>query len=299
MTGSRNVYSHIAVVRARAAAERSRAARAAGLSAQYRAWAERNPTPLRSVFLDMAELHRGSERRHLISAGLHDLHADQIERWLLTGLAADSREPVFMDAAATVLETPWAAVVVRGQGSAAAIAAVSDQVAREACDIEAVMGEGPLLASAAAGITVAVAGQDLWRRWPRYGPAVAELGVRSVVATPLGRPGGHLGTLGAYGQHAGPPARLIGQSEQVAAVLAGVLVDEERTDGAAATIEVLRVAGAGDTWTALYQAAGMVSVHCRCTLEQARDLITARAFADGSPLREIAIAIVQGSLRLC
>ncbi len=299
MSGGRNVDSHIAVVRARAAVERSRAARAAGLSAQYRARADRDSGPMQSFFLEMAELHRRAERRHLISAGLHDLHADQIERWLLTGLAADSREPVFMDAVAAVLRIPWAAVVVPGLGSAAAIAAVSDQVARDACDIEAVMGEGPLLASAAEGITIAVAGQDLWRRWPRYGPAVAELGVRSVVATPLGGPGGHLGTLGAYGQDSGPPARLIRQSEQVAAVLAGVLVDEERTEGAAATIEVLRVAGAGETWTAFHQAAGMVSVHCRCTLEQARDLIAARAFADGSPLREIAVAIVQGNLRLC
>ena len=97
----------------------------------------------------------------------------------------------------------------------------------------------------------------------------------------------------------GPPARLIGRSEQVAAVLAGVLIDEERADGAAAAIEALRVAGADDTWPALHQAAGMVSVHCRCTIEQARDLIAARAFADGSPLREIAVAIVQGNLRLC
>ncbi|MHB1817927.1 MAG: hypothetical protein ACYCO9_07790 [Streptosporangiaceae bacterium] len=286
-------------MRARAAVERSRAARAAGLSVRYLARADRDPGPTRSLFREMAELHRGAERRHLVSAGLHDLHADQIERWLLTGLTADSPEPVFMDAVAAVLRIPWAAVVVPGLESVSAIAAVSDRVARQACDIETVMGEGPLLASAAEGVTIAVAGRDLWRRWPRYGPAVVELGVHSVVATPLGAPGGHLGMLGAYSQDAGPPAGLVGQSEWLAAVLAGVLVDEERTEGAATTIEVLRIAGAGDTWTALYQAVGMVSVHCRCTLEQARDLIAARAFADGRPLSEIALAIVQGNLRLC
>ncbi|MHB1431303.1 MAG: hypothetical protein ACYCVZ_04195 [Streptosporangiaceae bacterium] len=286
-------------MRARAADERSRAARAAGLSTQYRARADRDPGPKRSFFLEMAELHRRAEKRHLISAGLHDLHGDQIERWRLAGVDADRREPVFMAAVAAVLDIPWAAVIVRGQGPAASIAAVSDRTAREACDIEAVMGEGPLLTSATERVTIAAAGQDLWRLWPRYGPAVAELGVRSVVATPLGGPDGSLGTLGAYGQDVGPPARLIGRSEQVAAVLAGVLIDEERADGAAAAIEALRVAGADDTWPALHQAAGMVSVHCRCTIEQARDLIAARAFADGSPLREIAVAIVQGNLRLC
>ena len=44
----------------------------------------------------------------------------------------------------------------------------------------------------------------------------------------------------------------------------------------------------------VHQAAGMVSVQCDCSIEDAQDLLAMRAFAEGVPVAEIATLVVTG-----
>jgi hypothetical protein len=47
----------------------------------------------------------------------------------------------------------------------------------------------------------------------------------------------------------------------------------------------------------VHQAAGMVSVHCDCSIEDARTLLAMRAFAEGVPMADIATQVVTGQTR--
>src|SRR6516165_9087518 len=51
-------------------------------------------------------------------------------------------------------------------------------------DLEIVMGEGPVHALPGDDTPIRVTGPALADRWPRYGPAVTELGVQAVLAVP-------------------------------------------------------------------------------------------------------------------
>ena len=53
-----------------------------------------------------------------------------------------------------------------------------------------------------------------------------------------------------------------------------------------------------DDLAVIHQAAGMVAVHCGCGVDDAADLIAARAFAEGPPVAEIARQVVRGQARL-
>jgi len=48
----------------------------------------------------------------------------------------------------------------------------------------------------------------------------------------------------------------------------------------------------------IHQAAGMVSVHCRCSTDDAAALLTARAYATSQPAAQVARAVVHHGLRL-
>jgi hypothetical protein len=46
------------------------------------------------------------------------------------------------------------------------------------------------------------------------------------------------------------------------------------------------------------QAVGMVSVQCSCSLDDAADLIAARAFASGASIAQVSAQIVSGDIAL-
>ena len=278
--------------RQRADLERSRAARSAELAAEHDVQALRGPESLRPLHARLGALHRRMEERHLASAQLHGLLAARLDRW--PDGPEEALRPAFMAAIASVLGASSALAVLHGQRHGAAVVGASDRTAQAAHDLELVMAEGPTLEAARCGAPVTAAGTALADRWPRYGAAVTELGVHAVAAAPLGLPGAQIGALCALGREpemgdqAGPAAgRMADAFTRLLLQLAGLPRPDEDSLGPSL------FEGAGYL-AVVHQAAGMVSVHCDCSIEDAQDLLAMRAFAEGVPVAEIATQVVTG-----
>jgi hypothetical protein len=279
----------------RADLERERAARSAALAASHEAQAARGTASLRPLHARLGALYRRMEERHLVSAQLHDVVAARLERW--ADVSDGALRPVFLAAVASVLGASSALAVLHGQRHGTAVVGASDRIARAAHDLEIVMAEGPTLEAARSGAPVEAAGTALADRWPRYGPAVAELGVHAVVAAPLGLPGTRIGALCALSREPeiGDEAALT--ASRVAEVFTRLLLELTGTpwredDPAVPSL----FAGPGDL-AVVHQAAGMVSVHCDCGIKDAQDLLAMRAFAEGVPVADIALQVVTGQTR--
>lgn len=195
-----------------------------------------------------------------------------------------------MRAVADVLGTRSALAMLGGRARDAATVATSDATADASHDLELVMAEGPVT-DAAKGVAVVAVGPALLDRWPSYGPAVAELGIRAVSAAPLGMHGVTLGAVCALDQTADAAEGAGVAISLMADALTRILLDNiagSDVDLGASTIlgEV--------TQAVVHQAMGMISVQCGCGIKDAGDLLAARAFADGRPVREIAEQVVRG-----
>ncbi len=272
----------------RVAGERRRAVRAASVAARHEADEALAPESLRSVHVRMSDLHRRIEARHLAAARLTEVHAIRLERWV-NGAGGPALRPVFMAAVASVLGTRGAMVTLRGRRHAAVLVAASDADARAAHDLELVLAEGPVSDVVARGTPLTVTGAALLERWPRYGPAVAELGVRAVTAAPLGPPG--LGALCAYTAEPVIGASAAAVTDRIARTLAQMVLADDILPGPPVFDEASYRA-------VVHQAAGVVSVRCGCDVGAAEDLLTARAFADGVPVEQVAAQVMRGETRL-
>ena len=182
-----------------------------------------------------------------------------------------------------------------GEQRAIAVVAASDATARAAHNLEIMLGEGPVHALAGKSTPIRVAGPSLCDRWPRYGPAVTELGVQAVLAVPL-PPAGSLGALCAYTPQPAITDNAAAAAGRIAAALARALLQVPylRGNGDSA----LRRLGLADDQAVVHQAAGMVSAHCHCSTGDALALLRARAFADGEPVEQVALAVVHDGLQL-
>jgi hypothetical protein len=290
--------AEIRALRQRVAAGRRRAARAASLAVRHETQAALAPESLRALHARMRDLYRQIEERHLAAVRVTELYAIRMESWL-NGAYGQASRPVFMAAVASALGTPSAAATLRGQRHTSVVAAASDATARAAHELEIVLSEGPAADAAAAGTSIAVAGTALLDRWPQYGPAVAELGVRAVTAAPLGPPGTRLGALCAY--TAEPVIRdgAAAATDRMAVVLTHMVLLDVHVPESGQGGPILPVFGADGFPAIVHQAAGMVSVQCDCGVDDAEDLLAARAFATSTPVEQIAIQVVRGETSLC
>lgn len=267
--------------------ERDRAAHAAALASKYEQQA--GPETLRDFRIRMAQLHRRIEERHRSSAKLHELHAQRMQRWLRE---PGTLRPVFMAAVAATLGVRGVTTTLHGMRGAAVVVAASDHASRAAHDLEVILGEGPSATVVACGDPVQVGGSALADRWPKYGPAVADLGVRAVVAAPLRVPAGCLGALCAYGEEP---------------VLADHVPSAISRIADALTRTVLRGTEAGDFGdifaeqdyqAVVHQAIGMISVYRDCSIHDADALLRARAYAQERLVTDVASDVVSGRTRL-
>lgn len=267
--------------------ELRRADRAASLAAKYEN--QSAPEHLRLFRAEMASLQRRIEERHRSSARLHELHAIRMEKWLENPATL---RPSFMAAVATVLGLSGAAATLRGSRHLAAVVAASDARARAAHELEIVIGEGPAATAITEGTLIQVTGGALAERWPRYGPAVAELGVQAVIATPLRLPTVCLGALCAYNGKPAIEDDTAVTTDRIADALTHTMLRAVLADGMPAMFDD------ADYQAVVHQAVGMVSVRCACSVYDAEDLLRARAFADDRPVADVAADVVQGKLRL-
>lgn len=286
----------IADLRQWAADERQRAAAAAAVAAHYERQAARPPVSFAAVRLKRAAMHRRAEACHHRAARLHERHADRLQAQLGQAGAMVSR-PGLAAAAAAVLGMPSTTIVLFDGQRAIAVLASSDVTARAAHDLEAVLGEGPVHAVTGNPATIGVAGSALCDRWPRYGPAVAGLGVQAVLAVPL-VPGGSLGVLCAYDRQPAITGNAAAAAGRIGAAVARSLLKAAPPRGDSMSDSALRRFGLADDQAVVHQAAGMVSVHCHCSINDALALLRARAFASGQPVEQVALAVAHGGLRL-
>lgn len=240
----------------------------------------------------MAALHRRMEIRHNTAALLHELHAVRLEVWLAAG-----REPVsppgFMSTVASAIGVPSATAAVRGPRPATLVASSSDAAARAAHGLEVATGEGPALTAISEGDWVSAGQEMMGSRWPLFGPAVSELGVRSVLAVPLRGADVCLGTLCVYGQEpvlhdtVTTVAGRIAEAVTHTVLLAG---DGPGLDGS--------LFAESDYEPVIRAAADLMAVRYGRVADDAEDLIRARAFAEGRPAADVASEVVRGDLHL-
>jgi hypothetical protein len=285
----------IARLRERVAEERRLAARATEIAARYEEQSAAGPEHLRSLRSRMAVLHRKMQARHRTSAALHEVHAFRMEAW------ADGRgtafRPVLMSAVAAAMGVGSAAATLRGRRPAAQVTAASDAVARAAYDLEVALGEGPAVTAMTAGVPVSADGGSLPDRWPLYGPAIGELGIRAVVAVPLRHASGFLGTLCVYSPELVLPDRVVALAGHFAdAVTYTMLLPPDLPADGDVRDEPLF--GESDYQAVVHQAAGMVSVQVGCGIDDAECLLRARAFADSQPVEEVALSVLRQETRL-
>ena len=286
----------IAALHSRVAEERRRAARAESIAVSYEERIARGPEHLRDLRARMAALHRRMEIRHTTSALLNELHAGRLEVWMAGGRLA--APPAFMSTVTAAIGVPSATATIRGRRPAAVVASSSDAVARAAHDMEVTLGEGPALAAMAEAAPVTVAEWAMAERWPLFGPAVGELGVRSVHAVPFRSAAVCLGTLCVYSQEPEVGDIIATATGQIAeAVTHTVLLggeDPDSGDGFPAS----QLFGAADYQPDVHQAAGVVAAQCGCGIDDAEDLLRARAFAENRPLADMAAAVLRGEAHL-
>ena len=240
------------------------------------------------------DLHRRLASRHLMSAQMHELLAVRLEAW--HGRKDADIRPMVMDAIAGQLGMASALATV-GQHHALAMVAASDRTAQAAHDLELVVAEGPVT-DAADGAVLTSVGANLVDRWPHYGPAVAELGIRAVCAAPLGSPTVGIGALCAYDTVPATPRRASTAMKLMADALSQMLLGGSALASPDEEMAILGFLDASDNRSIVLQAVGMVRVQCGCQLEDAADLLVARAFADGNSVPEVARQIVRGELQL-
>lgn len=282
----------------RVASELRRAGRAAAIAESCEAERRYAPESVRLVRARMAELHRQNETRHRAMAGLYQLHAVRMTAWL----SADDRptlRPAFMSAVAATLGTRSASATLRGSRRREVLAASSDGVARGANELEALLGEGPAVDAAAGRVCIRAEGTELRDRWPLYGPAVAELGVRAVVAVPLQVPAACIGALCAYNREPVILDDMAAATGRIAGVLTYAMLRNAGLAESADGLPAMPLFDEADHQAVVHQAAGMVSVLCKCGVDDAEDMLRARAFSEGQPVEQVALGVVRGETSLC
>ena len=219
-----------------------------------------------------------------------------MEAWL-TGGRDHAARPPFISTIAASLGTSSALAVLRGPNEKLATIASSDPTARAAHDLEVILAEGPAKTVMAEHAPVLAAGRNLPERWPLFGPAVAELGVRAIVAVPLQMSATWLGALCGYGQDPVVRDDLASVASRIAdAVLHTVLLSpppQKTAVADAGDLDIVLFDGT-DFRAVVYQAVGVISERYGCSVGDAEDLLRARAFADGQPLEKVAQAVLGG-----
>ena len=136
------------------------------------------------------------------------------------------------------------------------------------------------------------------KRWSNYGPAVAALGIRSVVAVPVRLSNFPFGALTVFG----PPDNsgddmlepLLAAADTIAlAVLPPADAAEPHEPS-----ELSALFGQADRRSVVHQATGIVSVQCGCGIKDALALIRAHAFAEGRSVDAVASDVIHRRLRL-
>lgn len=224
--------------------------------------------------------HRGEQSRHEATAGLQQAYGDRL-------LDPAEAGPALVLAVGTLVgEADLALHLVGANGSTVASGA-SFGIAASCRDVEGLVGEGPGTAATTSGAKV-IERTETSLRWPAFMRAAHDLGVRSVIAVPLGPAGVTVGAVTIYSADA---LHVAAATVRLVPLLSDVLLRLLLDDHRAGTEHAL---GSSEVTARVHQASGMIAGRRGCSLDDALALVRARAFADDIPLRELADQIVAG-----
>jgi len=202
-------------------------------------------------------------------------------------------------AAARAVPASGVGVSVMSEDGMRGVAAASDPAGERLEELQFVLGEGPCIDAFASRRVVLEPdlGHRGSSRWLAYAPAAYAEGVRAVFAFPLQVGAARLGVMDVYRDR---PGALSEESLAQALTFAEVAV-ETLLDAQGKAVIGQAAAGldkALDSHYVIYQAQGMTMVDLGVPLADALARLRAHAYTNDRPLREIALDIVAGRLRL-
>ena len=206
--------------------------------------------------------------------------------------------------AARELSASGVGLSVMSADGALAMATASDPGTARIEELQFTLGEGPCIDAVAASRPVLVAELDhaVMRRWPEYGPAAYEAGIRAVFAFPLQVGAARLGVLDVFRTLPGGLSRTeLGAAFTVVARAVAALLDgQERATIHSETDSETHSEGLDEAFehrVVVFQAQGMVMVQLGSSLAEALVRMRAYAYAHDRRLGEVAADIVARRLQ--
>jgi GAF domain-containing protein/ANTAR domain-containing protein len=186
------------------------------------------------------------------------------------------------------------ATLMTADGPTGVVLAATDERARQLEELQFALGEGPCVEASLGGRPVlepdlVAAGSP---RWPRFGAAVVDAGVRAVFAFPLRVGAIRVGVLDLY-RDAPAPLTTPDVVEAVAfAEAATEVILHLQDDGAGAALT-----GPIDGRAEVHQATGMITIQLGVSLAEALLRLRAHAYATGRTVSAIAGDVVNRRIR--
>ncbi|USQ79978.1 GAF and ANTAR domain-containing protein [Ornithinimicrobium faecis] len=181
----------------------------------------------------------------------------------------------------------WAGVSLRGDRSVAEAAASTGPVVHQADRLQQELDEGPCHQSSLDNETYIISDTRSDRRWPRWSPRVAELGIRSVLSVQLlDSEDELLGALNLYASQVGAFSRNDLDEALVFAAHAGGAIGVSR--------EVSGLREALRSRHLIGVAQGMLVQRYDLTVDQAFAVLARQSQESNTKLRDVAAHIVEG-----
>jgi hypothetical protein len=158
------------------------------------------------------------------------------------------------------------------------------------------LGQGPCITAAAEGRTVMSGSLHGEKRWPRFGPRVAELGVHSVLSLPLMGPQGALGAMNVYGYARDSFDQRAIELGELFAVPAAISVRNAQVLAQAKRVAA-RLQTALTSRSVIDQALGILISRSGCTADEAFAKLVAMSQADNHKVSAIAQQMVDDARR--
>jgi hypothetical protein len=218
--------------------------------------------------------------------------------WRAVTTRARSDEPgwgrLVCEVAVDLLAVDGAAISVRTSGRAQELVTATGDWAQQLEELQYTLGEGPgVEAYTTAGPVLVAELSDAVSRWPGFAGSAADEGLAAVFALPLREGAIRLGTLDLYRRRAG--ALSTGELAD-AAVLADLATTALLTDTAPGTTASWLSVDSGH-YDDVNVATGMVAAELRISIADASLRLRAHAYSTGTPLLEIARAVLTRQLR--
>jgi hypothetical protein len=203
--------------------------------------------------------------------------------------------PLVCEVAVDRLDIDGAAISVRTSGRAQDLIAATGAWAQQLEELQYTLGEGPgVEAYTNAGPVLVADLFDAAPRWPGFARSAAEEGLAAVFALPLQEGAIRVGTLTLYRRRVGG---LSTEELSDAAVLADLATTALLTDTAPDATPSWFSAGRAGHYDDVNVATGMIAAELRISIADASLRLRAHAFSTGTPLLEIARAVLSRQLR--